>query len=74
MKWEKPRKEKNNGWVTRFALLPVELDINFLEKGQRKWVWLELYAKRHVQDCYYETREYEGCAERVGYHCDCYRH
>jgi len=63
MKWS--NKEKNNGWKLRFAFFPVSIG--------EVTVWLEFYYAR-FDGLYTNVREYEGCAERVGYPCDCFRH
>jgi len=57
--------EKNNGWKVGFAFLPVQIG--------NTWVWLERYIYRSMGH-YTEVNYYEGCAERVGYPCDCFRH
>lgn len=58
-------KVKNNGWVTKFAFFPVKIGDNL--------IWLERYASRFM-GLYDEVQLYSGCAERVAYPCDCYRH
>ena len=63
MRWD--GKEKNNGWKTSFAFFPVKIGDT--------WVWLEPYASR-FEGLYTNVRFYEGCGERVGYPCGCYRH
>lgn len=58
-------KEKDNGWKTGFALFP--------ERVGDTTIWLErfLYRKNAFIR---EVRFYEGCAERVGWPCNCIRH
>lgn len=63
MRWN--GKEKNNGWKTYFALFPTKIGDTY--------VWLEPYIRRW-EGYYYNVDFYEGCAERVGYPCDCFRH
>lgn len=58
-------KNKNNGWRLRFAFLPLEIG--------ETWIWLEFYYSR-FEGLYTNVRLYEGCAKRVGYPCDCFRH
>lgn len=63
MRWN--NKIKNNGWKLRFALLPTKIGDT--------WIWLEPYYAR--PDAYFTAvRLYEGCGERAGYPCDCFRH
>ncbi len=63
MRWN--RKEKNNGWKVRFAFYPIKIGDT--------WIWFERYISR-FEGLYYSVDFYEGCAERVGYPCDCFRH
>lgn len=63
MRWN--GKEKNNGWRVRFALIPIKIGDT--------WIWLERYIRRPM-GYYDEVDFYEGCAERIGYPCDCFRH
>jgi len=58
-------KEKNNGWKVGFAFVPVKI-------GDTT-VWLERYIYRN-EGIYTNVDFYEGCANRVGYQCDCFRH
>lgn len=64
--------EKKNAWREGFAFFPTDVE--------GKTVWLERFLFRHETSIYghilpgIETRFYEGCAERVGYPCDCIRH
>jgi hypothetical protein len=63
MMWDnKPRKNK---WHIGFAWLPMQI--------REKTIWLERYI---YQGDIMQRRVdfYEGCAERVGYPCDCFRH
>lgn len=64
MRWNFNR--KNNGWKTRFAFFPIKINGD--------WIWLERYAVRTSGVLYTEVQFYQGCAERAGYLCDCYRH
>jgi hypothetical protein len=63
MRWDD--KEKNNGWKVRFAFLPI--------KTGDTWIWLELFIRKPMSD-HSLVDFWSGCAERVGYPCDCFRH
>lgn len=63
MRWD--GKEKDNGWYTCFAIVPIKIGDT--------WIWLEPYAAKQQHD-HRLVQFYSGCAERVGWPCDCYRH
>lgn len=51
----------------KFAFFPVKLYASDVV------VWLERYIEENDSH-YLKAHEYTGCAERVGYPCDCVRH
>lgn len=57
--------QKGATWIDKFAWFPITID--------GVTIWLERYSLREGLP-YRKLELYQGCAERVGYPCDCYRH
>lgn len=64
MKWKIHKNQ--NRWKVNFAFLPMNI------KGYKIWFEPYIYRKSGLRGLEFDF--YEGCAERVGYPCDCFRH